>query len=173
MLIDALKGFTRQDKNIVDEVIRKGKGLVLIVNKWDLVKKNSSTAKIFHDEITRKFKSLEHYPVIFISALTKQRIHRVIEVALEVYKRGKCFISTKNLNELIAAIIKKKPPQSEDGKQIQIKYVTQVSCEPTIIALYTNYPKKIKTHYVRFLENQFRENFDLKGLPVILSFRRK
>jgi len=173
MLIDALKGFTRQDKNIVDEVISKGKGLVLIVNKWDLVKKNSSTAKIFHDEITRKFKSLEHYPVIFISALTKQRIHRVIEVALEVYKRGKCFISTKNLNELIATIIKKKPPQSENGKQIQIKYVTQVSCEPTIIALYTNYPKKIKTHYVRFLENQFRENFDLKGLPVILSFRRK
>ena len=173
ILIDAVKGFTRQDKNIVDEVIRKGKGLVLIVNKWDLIKKSTSTAKIFQDEITRKFKSLGHYPIIFISALTKQRIHRVIEVASEVYKRGKGFIATKQLNELIVNIIKKNPPQSENGKQIQIKYVTQVSCEPTIIALYTNYPKKIKTHYVRFLENQFRKTFDLKGLPLILSFRRK
>ena len=173
ILIDAVKGFSRQDKNIVDEVISKGKGLVLVVNKWDLVKKNTSTAKTFQDEITRKFKSLEHYPIIFVSALTKQRINRVIEVASEVYKRGRGFIATKKLNELIISIIKKNPPQSENGKQIQIKYVTQVSCEPTIIALYTNYPKKIKTHYVRFLENQFRKKFDLEGLPLILSFRRK
>ena len=173
ILIDALKGFTRQDKNIVDEVIGKGKGLVLIINKWDLIEKNSSTAKIFYDEITKKFKSLEHYPIIFISALTKQRIHRVIEVALDVYKRGKNTISTKKLNDLLANILLKNPPQSENGKQVQIKYVTQVSSEPTIFALYTNYPQKIKTHYIRFLENQLRKNFDLKGVPVILSFRRK
>ena len=87
ILIDAVKGFTRQDKSIVDKVISIGKGLVLIVNKWDLVTKNSSSSKIFHQEITIKFKSLQHYPIIFISALTKQRIHRVLEVALDIYAK--------------------------------------------------------------------------------------
>ena len=173
ILIDAVKGFTRQDKSIVDEVISNGKGLVLIVNKWDLVTKTSSSSKIFHQEITVKFKSLQHYPIIFISALTKQRIHRVLEVALEVYARSIKKISTKKLNELLKKLLNKNPPQSEHGKQIQIKYVTQVSTEPTIFALYTNYPKKIKTHYIRFLENQFRENFDLAGVPIIFSFRKK
>ena len=173
ILIDAVKGFTRQDKSIVDEVISNGKGLVLIVNKWDLVTKNSSSSKIFHQEITRKFKSLQHYPIIFISALTKQRIHRVLEVALDVYARTIKKISTKKLNELLKKLLNKNPPQSEHGKQIQIKYVTQVSIEPTIFALYTNYPKKIKTHYIRYLENQFRENLDLDGVPIIFSFRKK
>ena len=154
-------------------MISNGKGLVLIVNKWDLVTKNSSSSKIFHQEITRKFKSLQHYPIIFISAVTKQRIHRVLEVALNVYERTIEKISTNKLNELLKKLLNKNPPQSEHGKQIQIKYVTQVSTKPIIFALYTNYPKKIKTHYIRFLENQFRENFDLKGVPIIFSFRRK
>ena len=95
MLIDAVKGFNRQDKSIVDEVIKNGKGLVLIVNKWDLIIKDSSSSKIFHDEITRKFKSLKHYPIIFISALTKQRIHRVLEEALNVYSKARQKISDK------------------------------------------------------------------------------
>ena len=173
ILIDALKGFTRQDKNIADEVRSKGKGFVLIVNKWDLVAKNSSSSKIFHQGITRKFKSLQHYPIIFISALTKQRIHRVLEEALAVYERTIKKISTKKLNELLKKLLNKNPPQSEHGKQIQIKYVTQVSTGPTVFALYTNYPKKIKTHYIRYLENQFRENLDLMGVPIIFSFRKK
>ena len=173
ILIDALKGFTRQDKSIVDEVIENGKGLVLIVNKWDLVTKNSSSSKMFHEQITKKFRSLQHYPVIFISALTKQRIHRVLEVALDVHARTIRKISTNKLNELLEKLLKKSPPQSEHGKQIQIKYVTQVSIKPTVFAMYTNYPKKIKTHYIRFLENQFRKNFDLEGVPIIFSFRRK
>ena len=173
ILIDAVKGFTRQDKNIVDEVINNGKGLVLIVNKWDLFKKNSSSAKMFHEEITRKFKSLQHYPIIFISALTKQRIHRVLEVALDVHSKAIKKISTNKLNELLKKILIKNPPQSENGKQIQMKYVTQVSTEPTVFALYTNYPKKIKTHYARYLENQFRKNFDLQGVPIIFSLRKK
>tara|TARA_S200000501_G_scaffold215849_1_gene202553 strand:+ start:483 stop:1799 length:1317 start_codon:yes stop_codon:yes gene_type:complete len=173
ILIDAVKGFTRQDKSIVDEVIKNGKGLVLIVNKWDLITKNASSAKIFHEQITRKFKSLQHYPIIFISALTKQRIHRVLKEALDVYSRATSQISTKKLNELLEKLLVKNPPQSENGKQIQIKYITQVSIDPIIFALYTNYPKKIKTHYIRYLENQFRKNFDLEGVPVIFSFRRK
>ena len=173
MLIDATKGFTRQDKSIVDEVIYNGKGLVLIVNKWDLIMKNSSSAKIFRDEITRKFKSLKHYPIIFISALTKQRIHRVLETALNVYSKAIKKILTKTLNESLNKIILKNPPQAEQGKQIQIKYITQVSTQPTIFALYVSNPKRIKTQYTRYLENQFRKNFDLGGVPIILSFRKK
>jgi len=173
ILIDAIKGFTRQDKSIVDEVISNGKGFVLIVNKWDLVTKNSTSSKIFHQQITNKFKSLQHYPIIFISALTKQRIHRVLEVALDVYARSIKSISTNKLNELLKNFLNKNPPQSEHGKQIQIKYITQVSSKPTVFALYTNYPKKIKTHYIRYLENQFRENLDLEGVPIIFSFRKK
>ena len=173
MLIDAKKGFTRQDKSIADEVIDNGKGLVLIVNKWDLIIKDSSSAKIFRDEIAGKFKSLKHYPIIFISALTKQRIHRVLEVALNVYSRLKQKISTKALNEVLYKIILRYPPQTEQGKLVQIKYITQVSTQPTIFALYVNNPKKIKIQYARYLENKLRENFDLEGVPVILSFRKK
>ena len=173
MLIDAKKGFTRQDKSIADEVIDNGKGLVLIVNKWDLIIKDSYSAKIFRDEITGKFKSLKHYPIIFISALTKQRIHRVLEVALNVYSRLKQKISTKALNEVLYKIILRYPPQTEQGKLVQIKYITQVNTQPTIFALYVNNPKKIKTQYARHLENKLRENFDLEGVPVILSFRKK
>lgn len=173
MLIDAFKGFNRQDKNIADEVIKQGKGLVLIVNKWDLIKKNTETSKIFQDQIREKFKALDHYPIIFISALTKQRIHRVIQTAIQVYERSQSFISTKNLNNVLSKIISKKPPQSVEGKQLRIKYCTQVSVEPSVIALYVNYPDKVPVNYKRFLENQIRTKFDLEGVPIILSFRNK
>lgn len=173
MLIDAEKGFTRQDKSIVDEVINNGKGLVLIVNKWDLIIKNSKSSKIFHDEITRKFKSLKHYPIIFISALTKQRIHRVLEIALNVHSKIGQKILTKTLNEALHKIVRKNPPPANQGKPIQIKYITQVSVRPTIFALYVSNPKRIKEQYKRYLENQFRKSFDLEGVPIILSFRKK
>tara|TARA_B100002019_G_C20948746_1_gene440505 strand:- start:322 stop:615 length:294 start_codon:yes stop_codon:yes gene_type:complete len=97
----------------------------------------------------------------------------VLEVALDVHSKAIKKISTNKLNELLKKILIKNPPQSENGKQIQMKYVTQVSTEPTVFALYTNYPKKIKTHYARYLENQFRKNFDLQGVPIIFSFRKK
>ena len=144
ILVDAKKGFTRQDKSIVDEVINHGKGLVVIVNKWDLIIKDSSSAKIFRNEITRKFKSLKHYPIIFISALTKQRIHRVLEIAMNVYSKVRQKILTKTLNDALRKIILRYPPQAEQGKQLQIKYITQVSTQPTIFALYVNNPKKLK-----------------------------
>ncbi len=173
ILIDAVKGFTRQDKSILDEVIKNGKGLVIVVNKWDLITKDSFSSKLFKEEVTRKFKSLKNYPFIFISALTKQRIHRVLEIALKVYSKTSQKISTKELNESLTKILLKNPPNSEHGKQVQIKYITQVSKQPTIFALYTNYPKKIKTEYARYLENQLRKNFDLEGVPLIFSFRKK
>ena len=173
VLIDAEKGFGKQDKNIIDNVISKGKGMIIIVNKWDLIQKDTFTMKGFEDEIRYEFKALDHYPILFISTLTKQRIHRVLEVAWEVYQRGKNILPTKKINEVLSELLLKNPPPSEHGKSIKVKYATQVSTEPSVIALYANYPKKIKTSYRRYVENQFRKNFDLIGIPIHLSFRRK
>ena len=173
VLIDAIKGFGKQDKTIIEQVIDKGKGMIIVVNKWDLVMKNTSTMSKFQREIKYQFKALNNYPLLFISALTKQRIHRVFEFSWEIYQRGKQKLSTRTLNEITEKITRKNPPPAEHGKSIKIKYVTQVSSEPTVIALYTNYPKKIKPSYKRYLENQFRKNFNLIGIPLYLSFRRK
>lgn len=173
VLIDAEKGFGKQDKNIIDNVISKGKGMIIIVNKWDLIQKDTFTMKGFEDEIRYEFKALDHYPILFISTLTKQRIHRVLEVAWEVYERGKNVLPTKKINEVLSKLLLKNPPASEHGKSIKIKYATQVSTEPAVIALYANYPKKIKTSYRRYVENQFRKSFDLIGIPIHLSFRHK
>ena len=173
VLIDAEKGFGKQDKNIIDDVIDKGKGMVIVINKWDLIQKDTFTMKEFEDEIRHEFKALDHYPILFISTLTKQRIHRVLEMAWEVYQRGKNLMPTKKINDVLSRLLVKNPPPSEHGKSIKIKYATQVSTEPAVIALYSNYPKKIKTSYRRYVENQFRKNFDLTGIPIHLSFRRK
>ena len=157
----------------MDDVIKQGKGLILVINKWDLVEKETHTMKGFEDEIRYQFKALDHYPLLFISALTKQRIHRVLETVWEIYERGQNLVSTKKLNDTLQFITAKNPPPAEQGKVIRIKYATQVSREPAVIALYTNYPKKIKTAYRRYLENQFRKTFDFSGIPITLSFRRK
>ena len=173
VLIDAEKGFGKQDKSILNDVISKGKGMIIIVNKWDLIKKDTFTMKTFEDLIRSEFRALDNYPILFISTLTKQRIHRVLEVAWDVHTRGRKMISTKKLNEVLSKILAKNPPPSEQGKAIKIKYATQVSFEPVVIALYANYPKKVKTSYKRYMENQIRENFDFMGIPINLSFRRK
>ena len=173
VLIDAVKGFGKQDKTIVDEVINKGKGLILIINKWDLIQRDTHTMKSFQEEIRYQFKALDHYPILFISALTKKRIHRVLEVAWEVYEKAQKKLSTKHLNKILENIIHKNPPPAEQGKSIKIKYATQVSTEPAVIAMYTNYPKKIKVSYQRYIENQLRKEFNMIGVPLMLSFRRK
>ncbi|MED5317429.1 MAG: GTP-binding protein, partial [Candidatus Neomarinimicrobiota bacterium] len=173
VLIDAVKGFGKQDKTIVDQVIRKGKGLILVVNKWDLIQKKTHTMKETTDEIRRQFKSLDHYPILYVSALNRQRIHKVLEVAWDVYVRSQNQLSTRRLNQQIEAMADKNPPPAERGKVIRIKYVTQVSRQPTVIALYLNYPKLVRQSYKRYLENQLRSTFDLQGIPVKLSFRKK
>ena len=173
VLIDAEKGFGKQDKSIVDFVIDKGKGLIFVVNKWDLIQKETHTMKDFKEEIRYQFKPLDHYPLLFISALTKQRIHKVLETAWEVYDRSQNLTSTNKLNEALEQIIFKNPPPAEQGKIIKIKYATQVSRSPVVIALYLNHPKLVKTSYQRYIENQLRQHFDFNGIPVRLSFRKK
>ncbi len=173
VLIDAEKGFGKQDKTIVDHVIRKGKGLVLVVNKWDLIEKHNHTMKETTDEIRRQFKSLDHYSILYVSALNRQRIHKIFEVAWDIFTRGQNLLPTNKLNKELEAITRKNPPPAERGKMIRIKYAAQVSRQPTVIALYLNYPKLVSQSYKRYLENQLRLRFDLKGIPIKLSFRKK
>lgn len=173
VLIDAEKGFSKQDKAIVDDVIKKGKGLVFIVNKWDLVDKEDHTMKDFTDEIAYQFKALSHYPILFISAKTKQRVSKVLGLAQAVYEtRGKT-ISTSKLNDFLQKLLRQQSPPATRGKVINLKYMTQVNAAPHLFVIFTNYPKLVPQSYRRFIENQLRETFDLMGVPIRISFRRK
>ena len=171
VLIDAEKGFCRQDKTIIDYVVQMGKGLVLIVNKWDLIEKDSSTMSEYKREIAGSFKSLSHYPLMFISALTHQRVSSVLDVALNVYESRRKRINTKILNEWLAKTIAAHPAPSAQGKSIKLKFITQVHAEPPVLAVFCNYPKLISTSYRRFLENELYKQFNFSGVPVKLSFR--
>ncbi|MFL2989371.1 MAG: GTP-binding protein [Candidatus Neomarinimicrobiota bacterium] len=173
VLIDAEKGFGKQDKSIVDYVISKGKALIFVVNKWDKIEKSTSTMKEFEEEIRLQYKELDHFPIIFISSTTRQRINKVLETAWSVYERSKNSIPTNKLNSLVEKVMSENPPPAEKGKVIKINYCVQVHRQPVVIALFANYPKLIKVSYQRFLMNQIRLNFDLKGLPIRLSFRKK
>lgn len=173
VVIDAVKGFARQDANIIRTVISRKKGLVVVINKWDLVEKDSNTLIEFQRDLVDNFKRLEYYPMIFISALTKQRIHKVIEAAKEVYLARKERINTNKLNIFFQSVIDKTPPPAVQGKYIKIKYVTQVKREPPVFVFFCNYPKDIKEEYQRFLENQLRAEFGFKGVPLTVLFRQK
>lgn len=173
VLIDGEKGFSKQDKSIVDDVIKKGKGLVFMVNKWDLVDKETHTMKDFEDEIAYQFKALSHYPILFISAKTKQRVSKVLGVAQQVYKARQQTISTSKLNAFLQGVLRQQSPPATQGKVINLKYMTQVNTAPHLFVIFTNYPKLVPMSYKRFIENQLRESFDLMGVPIRISFRRK
>ena len=173
VLIDAEKGFGKQDKSIIDQVINKGKALIIIVNKWDTINKTTNTMRDFKQEIRFQFKELDYYPILFLSAKTKQRINKVLEIAWEVYQRSKNMIPTNKLNVLIEKIMTENPPPAERGKVIRINYAVQVHKQPVVIALFANYPKLIKIPYRRFIMNQIRNNFSLEGIPIRLSLRKK
>ena len=173
VLIDAEKGFTKQDKTIMEDVITKGKGLVIIVNKWDLIKKETQTMKNFSDEIEYQFKALSHYPILYISALTKQRVSKVLGIAKGVFELRKKSIKTSILNKFLQKTIRLQSPPATHGKVINLNYMIQVSTGPHLFVIYTNYPKLVPTGYKRFIENQLREEFDLFGIPIRISFRKK
>ena len=173
VLIDAEKGFGKQDKSIIDQVINKGKALIIIVNKWDTINKTTNTMRDFKQEIRFQFKELDYYPILFLSAKTKQRINKVLEIAWEVYQRSKNMIPTNKLNVLIEKIMTENPPPAERGKVIRINYAVQVHKQPVVIALFANYPKLIKIPYRRFIMNRIRNSFSLEGIPIRLSLRKK
>lgn len=147
--------------------------MVLLVNKWDLVEKETNTAKKFEDEIRAKLGPLNYIPVIFISVHEKQRIFKAIEKAIEVYHNRVQKIPTSKLNDVMLDVIGAFPPPAYKGKYIKIKYVTQLPTHTPVFAFFCNLPQYIKTPYERYLENKLRENFNLEGVPVSMVFREK
>jgi GTP-binding protein len=173
LLIDATRGLEAQDMSILGIIQKNNKGVIILVNKWDLIGKDQTTAKQFEEEIRRKTAPFTDYPVLFISAITKQRIHKVLELIMSVYENRSRKITTSKLNEVMLNIIGETPPPSTKGKHIRIKYVTQLPAEYPAFAFFCNLPQYIRDPYKRFVENRLRENFQLTGAPVRIYFRKK
>jgi GTP-binding protein len=173
VVIDAERKLESQDVNIISLAHRQGKGIVIMVNKWDLVEKDSKTADKFKAEIMEKLAPIDYIPIIFASALNKQRIFQVIEKAVAVFENKTKRIPTSKLNELLLQDIERYPPPAIKGKFVQIKYITQVVARFPSIAFFCNLPQYIQPSYERYLENRIREHFDFEGVPVRLLFKKK
>ena len=172
-MIDANEGLQKQDLSIFSVIEKNKKGLVLLVNKWDSIEKETTTTKSYEEDIISKIAPFTDLPILFISALNKQRIHKALETAMEVFENRKQKIATSKLNEVMLAAIEKTPPPSIKGKYVKIKYVTQLPTYSPTFAFFCNLPQYIKDPYKRYLENQMRKTFDLKGVPIRLIFRKK
>jgi len=173
LMIDATKGWESQDMNIFGIAQKNRKGIVILVNKWDLVEKETNTMKQFESQIREKIALFSDVPILFISALTKQRILKAVETAVEVYENRKKRIKTSKLNEIMLPIIENTPPPALKGKYIKIKYCTQLPTVTPQFAFFCNLPQYVKEPYKRFIENQLRKNFDFTGVPIEVYFRQK
>jgi len=173
LLIDAEKGLTAQDLSIFSLAVKKGKGIVVIVNKWDLVEKVTNTARDFEKGLKERLAPFSDVPVLFISAKEKTRIFKVIELALEVYENRTRRVPTSKLNDVMLKAIEAYNPPMVRGNLIKIKYVTQLPTFVPTFAFFANYPDDLKTPYKNYLENKLRENFNFTGVPIRLFFRKK
>ncbi len=173
LLVDATQGFEGQDNKIFWLADRNQKGIVILVNKWDLVEKDTKTTKQFENHIRKAIEPFTDVPIIFISAVTKQRVYKAIETAVEVYKNRKNRIVTRKLNDIMLPIIEKTPPPSIKGKYVKIKFCTQLPTSSPRFAFFANLPQYVKEPYKRFIENQLRKNFNFTGVPLQLYFRKK
>jgi GTP-binding protein len=173
LLLDATRGVEAQDVNIFNLVLRNKKGIVILVNKWDLVEKDTKSTLQFTEAIKEKIAPFTDVPIIFTSALTKQRILKAFEMAMKVYESRKQKVKTSVLNEVMLEAIEAFSPPSWKGKFIKIKYVTQLPTDTPTFAFFANLPQYIKDPYKRYLENKIRENFDFCGVPIVVVFRTK
>ena len=173
LLIDATRGIEAQDVNIFNLIVRNKKGIVVLVNKWDLVDKNTHSTKKFAEDIKTKLAPFTDVPILFISALTKQRIHKALETAMQVFENRKQKIKTSELNRVLLEAVEAYGPPSVKGKYVKIKYVTQLPSPTPSFALFANLPQYIKEPYKRYIENQIRENFNFTGVPLQVFFRKK
>ncbi|MBN8861296.1 MAG: ribosome biogenesis GTPase Der [Sphingobacteriales bacterium] len=173
LLLDAAKGITAQDLSIFSLAARKGKGIVLLVNKWDLAEKETNTARDYEKTLKNRLAPFSDVPVLFISVKDKVRIFKVIETALQVYDSRRRKIPTSALNDVMLKAVESYHPPVVRGNTIKIKYVTQLPTVVPSFAFFCNYPDDIKQPYKNYLENQLRSNFDFKGVPLRLFFRKK
>ncbi len=173
LMIDATRGIEAQDVNIFKLIVRNKKGIMILVNKWDLVEKDTHSVKEFTTTIKERISPFDDVPIIFTSAITKLRIHKTLETAVEVFKRRRQRISTSNLNELLRKAVEQFHPPAVKGKYIKINYVTQLPVHTPAFVFFCNLPQYIKEPYKRYIENKIRENFNFSGVPLQLFFRKK
>ncbi|MCF8224391.1 MAG: ribosome biogenesis GTPase Der [Bacteroidales bacterium] len=173
LLIDATIGIESQDVNIFHLIERNKKGVVVLVNKWDLVEKDNESVKTFESAVRNRLEPFHDVPVIFISATTKQRIHKALEETIHVFENRKRKIPTSRLNQVMLEAIEAYHPPSVKGKYIRIKYVTQLPTRTPSFAFYCNLPQYIREPYKRYLENKIRTNFDFSGVPIQIFMRKK
>jgi GTP-binding protein len=173
LVLDAPKGITAQDLNIFSLAVKKGKGIVVLVNKWDLMEKVTNTSKEYEKELKERLAPFTDLPILFISVIEKTRIFRAVESALEVYENRQRKIATSELNEVMLKAVESYHPPVVRGHPLKIKYVTQLPTKVPSFAFFCNYPDDVKTPYKNYLENQLRANFNFKGVPLRLFFRKK
>jgi GTP-binding protein len=173
LMIDATRGFEGQDQKIFNLIERNKKGIVVLVNKWDLVEKDNHSTKRFEEAIRKEVAPYTDFPIIFTSALTKQRIHKAIEAAVEVNENLTRKINTSQLNDFLLPLIENYPPPATKGKYIKIKYITQLPTPTPTFAFFCNLPQYVKDPYKRFLENKIREKWNFTGVPISVVMRSK
>ena len=173
LMLDASQGIEAQDMNIFHLIVKNRKGCVVVVNKWDLIEKESNTMKNYTEELKRKLAPFNDVPTVFTSVINKQRIHEVLETVMRVYENRRRRIPTSELNEFMLPIIENTPPPSVKGKYIRIKYGMQLPTPTPQFAFFVNLPQYVKDSYRRFLENKIRGEWDFEGVPMQIYFRQK
>ncbi|MEO5942023.1 MAG: ribosome biogenesis GTPase Der [Ferruginibacter sp.] len=173
LLLDAGKGITAQDISIFSMAVKKGKGIVVLVNKWDLAEKGTNTARDYEADLKKRLAPFSNVPILFISVTEKQRIFKSIEAALQVFENRHRKVQTSKLNDVMLKAIETFHPPVVRGNSVKIKYVTQLPTRTPTFAFFCNFPDDVKAPYQNYLENKLRENFDFSGVPIRLFFRKK
>ena len=173
LVVDATRGFEGQDQNIFWLAEKNRKGVVILINKWDLVEKETNTMRDFEAMVRKQIEPFTDVPIVFISALTKQRLFKAIETAVEVFQKRKTKIQTSKFNETMLEIIKNSPPPAIKGKFVKIKYCMQLPTQTPQFVFFCNLPQYVKDSYRRFLENKLRDIYDFSGVPITIYFRQK
>ena len=173
MMIDAAEGLQKQDLSIYYMIEKNSKGVVVLVNKWDLVEKDQSTMKIYEENLRKDLAPFNDVPILFTSTITKQRLHKAVETVMEVFANRTKKIPTSKLNEVMLEVINNNPPPAVKGKYVKIKFVQQLPTHAPSFAFFCNLPQYVNDSYKRFLENRLRETFNFTGVPVKIFFRKK
>ena len=173
VVIDVSKGLSKQDRNIISYVIDKGKGLLIVLNKWDLIEKDNYTLKNIQDDMIASYPMLAYFPMMFISVKNNLRVRDVLKNARKVHYERQRTIKTNDLNNFLEKVTYNYPPPSVNGKFLKIKYITQLAQRPPLFALYCNHPQLFTVNYKRYFENQLRKTFGFQGSPIRISFRKK
>ncbi|MCX8010421.1 MAG: GTP-binding protein, partial [Ignavibacteria bacterium] len=174
ILLDATQGLEHQDMKILTEAVKRKRGIIICVNKWDLIEKNEKTARHFELALKEQLGEYDYIPVIFISCLTKQRIYKVIELSLKIFDNLNKKISTSEFNQFLEEVLNNfSLPSTPTGREVKIKYGLQVKSNPPVFAFFTNEPKHIQENTKKFLEKRIREKFGFEGVPITLIFKLK